>query len=212
MWRFVLISFAALALTFYQLSGGADYRPAPNSIQARAGLVRPRARPTPQADDRRARAMAEVTASMEALGQTAARRGKRTAAVSVRRAAPRRDAISILRAEASRPKAELLDLPAAARSAPAAPQGGDAADPAIEAAIAAAMGEVVVDPSRIRRVKENLVDLRTGPGLSFERVATLAKGTELGILEDPGNGWLKVRVLNGYQSGWLAEWLLTEPQ
>jgi len=36
MWRFVLVSFVFLGWAFYHLSGGSAYRPAPNSLQARA--------------------------------------------------------------------------------------------------------------------------------------------------------------------------------
>ena len=36
MWRFILVTFAFLGSAFYYLSGGADYTPAPNSLQARA--------------------------------------------------------------------------------------------------------------------------------------------------------------------------------
>ena len=47
MWRFILISFAFLGWSFYELSGGADYAPVTNSIQVRAQLdnARPKARP-----------------------------------------------------------------------------------------------------------------------------------------------------------------------
>lgn len=47
MWRFMLLSFAFLGWAFFEMSGGADYRPSANSIQARAVLdnQRPRARP-----------------------------------------------------------------------------------------------------------------------------------------------------------------------
>ncbi len=38
MWRFILLSFVFLGWAFYELSGGADYHPSPNSIQGRATL------------------------------------------------------------------------------------------------------------------------------------------------------------------------------
>ena len=55
MWRFMLVTFALLGWGFYEMSGGADYRPAPNSIQARAvpkGAPQPRdeTRPMPETD------------------------------------------------------------------------------------------------------------------------------------------------------------------
>ncbi|MFN3210254.1 MAG: SH3 domain-containing protein [Roseovarius sp.] len=36
MWRFILVTFAFLAFAFWEMSGGADYTPGENSIQARA--------------------------------------------------------------------------------------------------------------------------------------------------------------------------------
>ena len=47
MWRFIIVSFAFLGWSFYELSGGSDYRPSANSIQTRALLdnQRPVARP-----------------------------------------------------------------------------------------------------------------------------------------------------------------------
>jgi len=47
MWRLVLITFVFLGWAFYELSGGADYRPAPDSIQARATRAAPEAGPQP---------------------------------------------------------------------------------------------------------------------------------------------------------------------
>lgn len=36
MWRFILVTFAFLGFAFWEMSGGADYAPRDNSIQARA--------------------------------------------------------------------------------------------------------------------------------------------------------------------------------
>ena len=83
---------------------------------------------------------------------------------------------------------------------------------AIDAAVAAALGEVTFDQSQIRWVKENIIDLRAGPGLSFDRVRQVSKGAEVAVLEDPGHGWLNVQVVDGYETGWVPEWLLTDPE
>ena len=82
----------------------------------------------------------------------------------------------------------------------------------IDAAVSAALGDPSVDPSQLRWVKEGMVDLRSGPGLTFDRVAQVTKGTEVAVLEDPGHGWLNVRIVDSYETGWLAEWLVTEPE
>jgi len=53
MWRFMLVTFVFLGWGFYEMSGGADYRPAPNSIQARAVAeeAQPATRPARGAQD-----------------------------------------------------------------------------------------------------------------------------------------------------------------
>lgn len=200
MWRFLVISFAVLALTFYELSGGAGYEPAPNSIQARADLVRPKARPETGPPAPGAQTLAEVEALMDQLNEAETK----TEQVSVTLATARTDGIGILAGEASRPKAELLEL----EDVSPKPE----TDASIESAIAAAIGEARFEDEQLRWVKEGMVDLRTGPGLSFDTVTRLTKGTEVAVVEDPGHGWLKVQLVDGYQSGWLAEWLVTRPR
>lgn len=47
MWRFILVTFVFLGWSFYELSGGSDYEPRTNSIQARALLDNQRPNPRP---------------------------------------------------------------------------------------------------------------------------------------------------------------------
>ena len=199
MWRFVLVSFLVMGWAFYEMSGGASYEPAPNSIQVQAKVERPEPAPEPAQQDDERRTLAEVEASLEQMSETEVE----TDRLSVTLTAARTDGASIFQAEAERPKAELLELQLSTPEEDAA---------AIEAAVAAAIGDVNVDPSQIRWVKENMVDLRNGPGLTFDRVTQITKGTEVAILEDPGHGWLNVRVMDSYQTGWLAEWLVIKPE
>lgn len=208
MWRFVLVSLVVMGWSFYELSGGSDYAPVENSIQVQGLPDRTPPRPAAQEPAARNRTLAQVEAMMDELGraQTEAEDRIRTEAeeLSLTLAAVNTDGPSIIEAEASRPKAELLELQIEER------RGESTAD--IEAAVAAAIGDVTADPSRLRWVKETVVDLRTGPGLTFDKVARITKGTEVAVLEDPGHGWLNVRVMDTYQTGWLAEWLVTLPE
>ena len=126
-------------------------------------------------------------------------------------AAVRTDATGLLEAEANRPKAELLTM-ALPETTFEIRTNTQEDQEAIDAAVAAALGETTYDPSQIRWVKENIIDLRAGPGLSFKRVTQLSRGTEVAIIEAPGHGWLNVQVVNGFDTGWVAEWLLAEPQ
>ncbi|MEQ9260129.1 MAG: SH3 domain-containing protein [Roseovarius sp.] len=210
MWRLVVVSFLALGWAFYELSGGSEYEPVENSIQAQARLA-PEERMTQGAtagqsaeEERTRRTVAEVEATMDRMGQAE----EDTEELTTTLASVRRDVASIIQSEADRPKAELLQLELPETIAK--PPSGSNSD--IDAAIAAAMGEVIVEPGQVRWVKETMVDLRSGPGLTFDKVTQVTKGTEVAVLEDPGHGWVNVRVMDGYQTGWVAEWLLMQPE
>ncbi|MEO0752032.1 MAG: SH3 domain-containing protein [Pseudomonadota bacterium] len=213
MWRFVVICLAFLAVAFYVLSGGASYAPAPNSLQAQAKLpleerISYRA-PSEAEAPRQTTTLQEVASSFENLDAAE----DETEELALTFAAVRSDATGILEAEASRPKAELLNMALPETTFQIRSTQEDTQDDtAIDAAVAAALGEVTFDDSQIRWVKENIIDLRSGPGLTFDRVMQVTKGAEVAVLEDPGHGWLNVQVVNGFETGWVAEWLLTEPQ
>ena len=204
MWRFVLVSFVALGWSFYVLSGGADYAPVENSIQVQSKIEKPEPEPeedTRQADlNRQLQTLAQVEAMMDGMEETEAE----TEELSVTLAATRSDGLGVIEAEASRPKAELLQMNIDDRNFET--------QESIDAAVSAALGDPSFDPSQLRWVKEGMVDLRSGPGLTFDRVAQVTKGTEVAVLEDPGHGWLNVRIVESYETGWLAEWLVTEPE
>lgn len=200
MWRFVLISFIVLGWAFYQLSGGADYKPAPNSLQARTDPTQPVPEDTRRAPELPSPALDAVEDTMAGLRATEAEARE----LSVTLAATRLDATGIIAAEASRPKAELLSL--------ALPEPARTGEAAIEAALSAVLDRPATDPAQLRWVKDGLVDLRTGPGPRFDTRAQISKGTEVAVLETAGNGWVKVRVTDAGQIGWVAEWLLVKPQ
>lgn len=62
----------------------------------------------------------------------------------------------------------------------------------------------------IRRVNRDLVKMRSGPGLGYSVVAPLTHATEVEVLSASENGWLELRPVAGGQTGWIAEFLLTE--
>ena len=199
MWRFILVTFVFLGWSFYVLSGGAGYVPGENSIQAQAKLdaVRPVARPE-----------TIRIASLE----------------------PAEPAESTSRAITS-----LADLPVieddsiqvtlASISTAQAPDAARAADPAkvealtgaaesetaeaVEAALALSLTEESEETADIRIVTGILVNMRGGPGTKFEKIAQLPKGTEVEVLQEPGNAWVQVKVAETGDVGWMAGWLVT---
>ncbi|MFU8777453.1 MAG: SH3 domain-containing protein [Roseovarius sp.] len=199
MWRFVLVSFAFLGWSFYELSGGADYRPSANSIQARAVLdnQRPVARPLrvnviELAQDGTPRQEAEVTRTITSLHDLGLNMGEKVV-------------LTLASAEGgTKPAAISVSLPTVRLTAPAAPPDTpemtqDAAD----------MAETLAPAPDLRRVSGNAVNLRIGPGTGFGRVASLKRGTEVMVLRDPGEGWIKLQVVETGRIGWMAESLLT---
>ncbi|MBS4009361.1 MAG: SH3 domain-containing protein [Roseovarius sp.] len=202
MWRFILVSFAFLGWSFYELSGGADYRPSANSIQARALLdtQRPQARPLrvnaiELAQDGTPRQDAEVTRTITSLHDLGLSMGDKVVlTLASAEGDPTPDPIS-------------LNLPTVRVATPTAlPDTPEVAQPVQAVALD---GETLAAASDLRRVSGHSVNLRTGPGTGFGRVASLKHGTEVIVLSDPGEGWIKLRVVETGRIGWMAETLLT---
>jgi hypothetical protein len=62
----------------------------------------------------------------------------------------------------------------------------------------------------IRAVSGNSVNVRGGPGTNYSVVNRLVRGDQVEVLQNPGDGWVKLRPVDGGQIGWMAEFLLTE--
>ncbi|WP_198586122.1 SH3 domain-containing protein [Roseovarius salinarum] len=168
MWRFIVVVFGFLALAFYELSGGADYAPRPNSLQVRAeiGNVRPQARPGSTRPNSAGGDMPDAPA------KAAGTDGK-----------PTRVSVS-------------LD------SSDDAPGGG--------AEASTGPPDIPAD-AEIRRVSDMSTNLRDGPGILFPRIAVVAPGSEVAVMDDPGGDWLRLQVLATGRVGWVPRWTLKVP-
>ncbi|MET4127715.1 hypothetical protein ACSSV6_000172 [Roseovarius sp. MBR-38] len=188
MWRFVLISFVFMGWAFYEMSGGAEYVPAPNSIQARALLAahRPKARPLRENVIQIAQAPAEVSraaASLEEVGTGRAR---------------------VVLASAEVPAVDpriVVPTTVARRGVPV-----EVATPT--PAVAPAVADEPERAEDRRRIVGQSVNLRSGPGTEFARIGGLARDTEVIVLRDDGAGWVKLRVIETGHIGWMAAQLL----
>ena len=60
----------------------------------------------------------------------------------------------------------------------------------------------------IRVVSGNRVNVRGGPGTGFDVVNRLVRGEEVEIIEDNGDGWVRMRPVSGGTEGWMADFLL----
>jgi uncharacterized protein YgiM (DUF1202 family) len=83
--------------------------------------------------------------------------------------------------------------PKPARVDPVAPPAAEAAD------------EPQID---LRKVKSTRVNVRNGPSTRYNVILKLTRGTRVEILQDPGNGWVKLKVEDTGRIGWMAARLL----
>ena len=69
---------------------------------------------------------------------------------------------------------------------------------------------VIEEPAAdMRKVTAARVNMRQGPGQTFSVIAKLNNGDEVEILQDPGDGWVKLKVIDSGRVGWMADFLLT---
>lgn len=200
MWRFIAVTFAFMGFAFYELSGGADYQPRTQPIQTQAKLkaVRPVARPGSDVQPE-VHLAAVSTKSATEPEETVSR-----AALSFADLAPAtNDPVTLMLATA-RP----VEVPTVRADAAQIEQATLAS--LTGAPVQADEGtEEVIASVDIRQIKGNVVNMRMGPGTNYNRVGKLTGGTDVEVLQDPGNGWLKIRVVETRRVGWMADFLVT---
>ncbi|MFX0540773.1 SH3 domain-containing protein [Roseovarius sp. S4756] len=215
MWRFILVSFAFLGLAFYEASGGADYAPAPTSLQvAMKGkplFAVPREAPT---------ALAEAeTAPEPKLAKSAAQKSVFPKPVTIEERTQKMFAGLSGIPEDQRGG---FDITLASASQPL--NGGDAIEPRAIDAVGTFNVESLVSDVRsipidqavvstrgsadVRSVAGDIANMRSGPGTNFDKVDQLTRGTDVEVLGRRG-AWVELRDLDTGRTGWMADWLVT---
>ena len=195
MWRFITISFAFLGWAFYHLSGGADYEPRLQSIQARAKLddVRPIARPEPV-----------VVASLSQENETV------SDADAVTRALSTLDDLDLTKDtgfKVTLAAVEQADVPKVTFEADTQKTQILVETPEITPETAQVE---VPEPLRdIREVTGTVVNMRDGPSTFYLAIGKLRQGDQIEVLDTSSEGWLKIRAVETGQEGWMADWLAT---
>lgn len=231
MWRFMFVTFAFLGWSFYELSGGSDYAPGADSLQARAKADN--ANPTQVQvatleipDDAVADSdiVTRASASLTSLEPAATGRVQVTLASASSdepvmpntvRAEPEEIASMASAIESALEEAAELD---AAEAEPAVDPYGDPlaglVTPtevfSLETYTATASSSFALSDRAqdVRQVSGKVVNMRSGPGTSFDKVSTLTKGTEVQVLYQNGDGWLELMVVETGETGWMADWLV----
>ena len=236
MWRFMVVTFGFLGFTFYELSGGADYAPGPNSIQARAGLPAE----APQSGDApgTARENERHLASVEDLRTTHLQKLDTTPAD--------RFEVTLAAAQATSFKSETVSTATATQARKVAlltaPDDTGTVDPVDAAVTRALLDDATATQQDVRKiwpgaielfaqqqnrreaaaiatreagdlryVTGNVVNMRGGPGTGYARITSLRKGAQVAVLDSTADGWLKLRVAETGQEGWMADWLVSAP-
>ena len=260
MWRFILITFGFLGFAFYELSGGADYAPSDNSLQAHmqrdraerqvaAASATPAETPVSSAA-KPAQASPQVTLATVKAETLSATSGQ-DAAIDLALAKALQDS------KGTPPSAEAKVTPAAqtviglgeltgrtgngtgvslvlasAGSADASGMGalGQGLDyvqvAAADSRNVAGAGQtaspseakpeenfIVLSTDRapdMREVTGNVVNMRSGPGTKYGRLDQLNRGAKVEVLEDMGNGWLRLRVEETGRVGYMAARLVSD--
>ena len=191
--RFVIIAFVFMGWSFYELSGGDEFDPVEtrlSRIEAPAeGQIRV-ASSVPKSTDTPALNLQANPASPERK--------------SLKPPAPQ---VTLARAEVEPVETQPIVLPSLVQNAPIVSQVSFSDDGQAASDLDVASADLTKDT---RIVTGNSVNVRGGPGTAFSVVNKLGRGDEVEVLQNPGNGWVKLRPVSGGPEGWMADFLLSE--
>ena len=74
----------------------------------------------------------------------------------------------------------------------------------VRAEPAVAVEETPAPAPDLRQVTGNRVNMRSGPSTRYAVMAQLARGHEVQVVADPGEGWVKLRSESG-RIGWMSD-------
>ena len=181
--KFIFLTFAFLAWAFYEMSGGDEFQP-----QAAVAAEEPVAEVVSTSGSEPA-VNVPVAAKAEPIEPQVTRASFTNPNVALSK--PSEDQLAAL-------DPDVLDSFAAVlkdEPQPVAADGGLVA------------GKIALD---LREVSGNRVNMRNGPGTNFSVTAQLTRDTRVEILTDPGDGWVRLRPINGGPVGWMAAYLLAD--
>lgn len=189
--RFMMLTFAVLGWAFYELSGGADFVPETVKTDPRVEM-----NTVARADISAAELLSVAPANGNASSIIAPRQAAQSGGVRLASfSSPEMPAelTRQVKANHTRRATTLVRL--------------DGRRPAVDAEIAAAaVSDAAMD---IRAVNGDRVNMRNGPGTNFSVLGTLGRGVAVEVLQETGDGWVKLRVADTGRVGWMADFLLS---
>lgn len=214
--RFLVVSFAGLALAFYELSGGADFsppeRPQTESPSARVAAASDRGRIISRPAETQLASPVLTPYSAPAVIKTAT--GNRADTASDTPTGSDAAVINIsLREPASvvsLPQPISLNLPVTGLRIGSI-EGGLGAITTDEPQPVAAVAppEPIGD---VRKIRASRANVRLGPGTRFPVLMQLLAGDKVRVLNDDPSGWSLLENPKTGQVGWIAASLLSAKQ
>ncbi|WP_370304076.1 SH3 domain-containing protein [Pseudooceanicola sp.] len=209
--RYVFLSFLFMGWAFYELSGGADFKPAPRpavTAQATPEPARPEPpitpaitaalTPQPVRPQRPQGREALVTAASVTEGAVYRRAQAEANIAEIR--ATLQQGLPVFPDTQPRESVQVASLADLAATPPS-----DEPDlPEVTAVRPAPVAE-----ADLREVVATRVNMRAGPSLDDDIIDRLERGHQVEILENNGKGWLRLRSLPDDRVGWIAERLVS---
>jgi hypothetical protein len=192
--KFILIAFGFLGLSFYELSGGADFDPeALRLSRVEAGPIKQGLPKIAQATADKGQANAAVTAVDLAVSEKV----KEVVSAPQQSIPEQSEPVEVTQAAftpltTEEPAGSIIlpSLIVPSQTAVSAPE------PTTQLV------------QEVRFVSGNRVNVRGGPGTNFDVVGSLTRGSEVVVLAENGEGWVEMQSLDGATIGWMADFLL----
>ena len=187
--RLMVLTFGVLGWSFYELSGGSDFVPATASAEMSERVNDVTRADTSPADLLSVKSAAASVAPVSKLQKSQQVEGVQLASFSVDK--PAVTPVALVDSK-SRNATKLVRL-----GAPEAAADAQAASP-----------ELSDRDVELRLVDGNRVNMRNGPGTTYSVLGKLSRGEAVEILQDNGDGWVKLRTVETGRVGWMADFLL----
>ncbi|MCF6234181.1 MAG: SH3 domain-containing protein [Rhodobacteraceae bacterium] len=218
--RFILVSFAFLAVVFYQMSGGADFEPRVETIPSAAAakiteaqsVAESLTQPLPKPDQVQAASLiARPPVTSSVTSSVTVPLIEPTPVTFVQPNGPVVEAaVSRVQNTPVVPDIRPFSEPLVLASLEQGLAGLTSAEPVPESAPTLAAVAPVVVLADIREITATRVNMRDGPGTTFPVLARLSLGHEVEVLGNSGDGWLRLRTLPEQQTGWISASLVSK--
>ncbi|WP_292285205.1 SH3 domain-containing protein [Marivita sp.] len=177
--KYIWVAFAFMGVGFYEMSGGSDFQPGETTVEVFA-------------DPRQAPEQARPEPSRVARADTTATRLTEIAPIRVVATPSGTGAKPTSAPDSPEPDRETL-----VDTAP---------EPEVPADTQAVLEEAAPD---LRFVDGDRVNMRGGPGTDYAVIGKLQRNDMVEVIEDEGDGWLRLRETLTGNEGWIADWLVT---